>query len=445
MIDVERVGQSRWEAVVDEVELEVGEVCGHVHSLHGRLVRLVERVLVESLWSQPGVRSPEHWLCWQAGISPAVARRVVAAARRRGELPATMAAFEAGELSLDQVSPIVERVPGWADEQVCALAKKCTVSQIRAAVGRYRFDHDADAPPTQGESGPTFDDHSGGERPRSDGDVVTGDQPAEPVDPWASVSVGDPARTWLRWSQLGDGTWQLSARLDVDDGLVVDAALREVRDALFADLGRSATGPETLVELAQRSLGSVDERSRRDRYRVHVTLDETHGLVDPFGFSLPGWLRDLICCDSSMAVTWTRQGRPIAQGSTADSIPAATRRYVLARDQQCRVPGCGARRRLDVHHVIHRSDGGTNDPCNLIAICPAHHRMHHRGRLGIRGDADTPGGLFFTDHRGREIGTNRLIRPPTGPPPRPAGSYRHPIGEPLHTRWITFHQPRHAR
>lgn len=142
-----------------------------------------------------------------------------------------------------------------------------------------------------------------------------------------------------------------------------------------------------------------------------------------------------------MAVTWTRHGTPIAQGSTTDTIPAATRRHVLARDHGCRVPGCGTTKRLDVHHVIHRADHGTNDPANLVAICPTHHRMHHRGRLGITGNAEVPDELEFTDGNGRPIATNRLIRPPTGPPPPPTSTYRHPLGERLDLRWIYFHPP----
>jgi hypothetical protein len=194
-----------------------------------------------------------------------------------------------------------------------------------------------------------------------------------------------------------------------------------------------------LAEMARRSLDTVPDRSRRDRYRVHVTLDERHQLLDPLGHTLPAWLRDLITCDATIAVTWTRNGTPIAQGATTDTIPAATRRHVLTRDGGCRVPGCGRRTRLDLHHIVHRHHGGTNDTWNLIALCPHHHRMHHRGHLGITGNADDPDGITFTDTHGRPIATNRLIRPPTGPPP--TGTYTHPLGERLHLRWVHFNPP----
>jgi hypothetical protein len=65
-------------------------------------------------------------------------------------------------------------------------------------------------------------------------------------------------------------------------------------------------------------------------------------------------------------------------------IVPAVRRAVLARDQhRCRVPGCTHATFLDIHHVIPRSEGGSNDPENVITICGAHHRATHRGELVI--------------------------------------------------------------
>jgi len=34
-------------------------------------------------------------------------------------------------------------------------------------------------------------------------------------------------------------------------------------------------------------------------------------------------------------------------------------------------------RKLQVHHIKHRINGGTHDPENLITICPAHHYVIH--------------------------------------------------------------------
>jgi len=48
-----------------------------------------------------------------------------------------------------------------------------------------------------------------------------------------------------------------------------------------------------------------------------------------------------------------------------------------------------------------------------VALCSAHHRLHHRGLLGISGNADDPDGLEFTDHAGRRLtGCGRPAPPP---------------------------------
>jgi hypothetical protein len=67
--------------------------------------------------------------------------------------------------------------------------------------------------------------------------------------------------------------------------------------------------------------------------------------------------------------------------------------------------------------------------------------LHHRGKLGITGNADDPHGLTFTDAHGRVMKPAAVARPPTGPPPQPTGRYQHPLGERLQMQWVTFNPP----
>jgi hypothetical protein len=105
------------------------------------------------------------------------------------------------------------------------------------------------------------------------------------------------------------------------------------------------------------------------------------------------------------------------------------------------VPGCRARY-VQLHHVVHWEDGGLTETWNLICLCPVHHRMHHRGLLGIHGsDADDPNGITFTDRYGRELPGVAPPTPPDGPPPPPPRTYEHPTGERLpNLDWIYFNQ-----
>ncbi len=85
------------------------------------------------------------------------------------------------------------------------------------------------------------------------------------------------------------------------------------------------------------------------------------------------------------------------------TIPPAVRRAVLLRDQQrCRVPGCKNATFLDLHHIELRSEGGRNDPDNLIAVCSVHHRAAHRGQLIIEMGGDE--GVRFSHADGSAYG-----------------------------------------
>lgn len=62
-----------------------------------------------------------------------------------------------------------------------------------------------------------------------------------------------------------------------------------------------------------------------------------------------------------------------------------TKAYVLHRDgYQCQK--CKTKKgKLHVHHIVFRSNGGTDSPENLIVLCPACHNKVHAGEFEIKG------------------------------------------------------------
>lgn len=48
---------------------------------------------------------------------------------------------------------------------------------------------------------------------------------------------------------------------------------------------------------------------------------------------------------------------------------------------RCAVPTCRQILLLDLHHIWQVSDGGGDEPENLIALCPTCHAMYHRGTI----------------------------------------------------------------
>jgi len=63
--------------------------------------------------------------------------------------------------------------------------------------------------------------------------------------------------------------------------------------------------------------------------------------------------------------------------------PAANIHIVNLRDKgECQNIGedgkkCKSRDFTEIHHIIHRSKGGTHDPSNLITLCGGHHKALH--------------------------------------------------------------------
>lgn len=52
------------------------------------------------------------------------------------------------------------------------------------------------------------------------------------------------------------------------------------------------------------------------------------------------------------------------------------RAAILERDSY-RCQSCGLRKELDVHHIIPRGRGGSDNPDNLITLCRrCHHNIH---------------------------------------------------------------------
>jgi 5-methylcytosine-specific restriction endonuclease McrA len=65
-------------------------------------------------------------------------------------------------------------------------------------------------------------------------------------------------------------------------------------------------------------------------------------------------------------------------------IPTATRSAVLERDLfQCQVCGTGGENRLQIHHVVFRSQGGTHAASNLVTLCFRCHRLVHLSVVAV--------------------------------------------------------------
>ena len=77
------------------------------------------------------------------------------------------------------------------------------------------------------------------------------------------------------------------------------------------------------------------------------------------------------------------------------AMPRRAGDRVYVRDGwRCTAPGCSSRRNLEDHHVVYRSQGGSNALSNRTCLCRFHHQRGEHGDLAsCRGEA--PLGLHW--------------------------------------------------
>ena len=202
-----------------------------------------------------GSFSPAHWLAWKAGLSGPTPPTNRLGCRRRRELSVTFAAFDAGELSLDQVAPIAAKAPRWADARVVRVRPVGDRHAVAAGDALVRF------PP----------------RPRPEDD---------PAATGPAACCGRSGRVVSMWHR-DDGRWELRGELDAEHGAVVGHRLARGPRRPVPTRQLRASKVDALVEIANRSLDSIDDVGRRDRYRVHVHLDVDNAIVDGWATGSP--------------------------------------------------------------------------------------------------------------------------------------------------------------
>src|SRR2546423_12531307 len=81
-----------------------------------------------------------------------------------------------------------------------------------------------------------------------------------------------------------------------------------------------------------------------------------------------------------------RRTRPsknkLAKPRERERLPMETKIVLLTESgHRCAVPCCRNILALDMHHIWQVSAGGSDDPSNLIALCPTDHALYHRGSI----------------------------------------------------------------
>jgi hypothetical protein len=217
------------------------------------------------------------------------------------------------------------------------------------------------------------------------------------------------------WPSLDQSVGFIHAQLGGHEWQIVNRALDERADQFPADArlsSRDQRRADALVAIAQDWLdgGTRPRTSAGPVVTVMIDADEAAATDCEAGVALTAGPRigpdtlDRILCEGSVEIIIDAgSGRPLAVGPTSRVVPPKVRRFVVNRDGGCTIDGCSSRYRLEVHHMIPRSQHGTHDQENLTTLCWWHHQVAVHGR-GHQIDLDSP------LHR-------RRIVPSTGDPP----------------------------
>jgi hypothetical protein len=349
------------------------------------------------LHRQLGYPSPRKYAMEALGFSATRAGDLLRLADRLEELPRIRESVVRGELGYTKAREIVKVASPRTEDAWLAEAEHSTRRELERKVARTRQEAQArrrrraiaggtaqgsllDRAANSADGIPSTAARAASGRGPAAGPPPTPDAGVQPA-----VAPSSPAATLDA----------LLAEVPVQVGLRMTVEQRARYEALWQKLG-ATPNPEDLLEamaglVAERrthgrvSCGNeafcadVAPRGAMPPVQIHVHLCPECGAMEAGGRRVARADRERLRCDAAIATPGERNSTTIAP---------RVRREVVARDRhRCRTPGCHHTRFLEVHHVVPRERGGTNDPANLVTLCSACHRLwHERGRPGWWGE-----------------------------------------------------------
>ena len=355
------------------IEEEFSEVRRAREQLEVVELGLLAEIERRGLHALDGHLSAASWLASAHKASWGSARAQVATARALEEMPATLGALKAGDISMSAGRMLVsarETNPeafAVSESLLTEAARTHSIIDLRRALGYWR------------------------QRAELENQVSGEEALRERRRLHASVTFG--------------GMVRLDGDLDPETGETLLAALGAVQDA--ESRGRTEEDVRTPAQRRCDALGEVarqflDKGDRPtvagERPHLTVTVDASVLAVerapigprvqvcelDNVGPVSPETALRLSCDSSVMRVVMSGESQPLDVGRRTPVVPASIRRAVIVRDGRCRSPGCDRPHTwCDAHHIVHWARGGPTSTSNLLLLCRRHHRLIH-GPSGFR-------------------------------------------------------------
>jgi hypothetical protein len=362
----------------DLTALTSGEVEDHtvltaevLRLAEGAHVGALDRLDVTGAHSASGARTAAHFAAWKGHLSLPRARSLVRCARRLRAMPATEAAFRAGQLTPDHVRLLAHarsKAPDdFADDEahLADLASTLLFSSFERIIAYWVQRHDPDGAERDAEA--LFDQRRVDCSETFEGVVVL-DALLDPV------TGGIVARELARLErELFEADWaEARERLGTQPGVTDLRRTPKQRraDALRTMAERSAAKPADATEARVLLQVLVGHES------VERLCELSNGRV-----VAPGQLLPILAKADVERIVFDGPSKVIDVGVRRRFFRGATRTAVLVRDRGCAHPSC--EKPLDeceVDHVVPHSRGGATVQDNGEGKCDFHN-VHKADRM----------------------------------------------------------------
>ncbi len=322
--------QHDWQ-VVDRALRTIAQRRAGLEAEEARWLRKAEAL---QIWKQLSMVSAQDYMERVLGYAPRTAKDRLRVARALGALPRLSAALASGELAYSAVRELTRVAIGETEAEWLDRARGRNLREVEELVADHRL----------------------------------GDRPDDPRDP--------SARTHVVRLELSADTFAL---------------LRQARQVLDDEHGTSLSEDQLVAQLCHAVLDGTapGAPTGRAKFQVALTVCERcqQGWQHGAGAKVPigAAAVERAMCDAQHIGSIDED----VPARAYQDIPPSVARFVWHRDAgRCRVPGCRSSRGLELHHLVHRADGGGHDASNIALLCSACHLSHHAGTLQITGTAN---------------------------------------------------------
>ncbi|MEX2655176.1 MAG: DUF222 domain-containing protein [Acidimicrobiia bacterium] len=340
---------------IDSLERDFAEVTAAISRLDGMRLRLLRELDVAQAATVDGARTMTDWVAGRFDLEPAAARSLLTLARASD--PALEAALDDGRITTDRARAVVALRAAGAGERAVDKSWGQDLTGVRRMAAQHR---------------------------RIDGRQESD----EFADRYLHIQPS-----------LDDTRWKLWGQLTGIDGRILDKAIHTAIDALPHNSETTAAQDRAdgLVSVASEWL-SGEVGGHDISAEIFIDADLAAATEGQAGASIVGGTRigprtlEEILCSGNCRINFTDTFGNVSTSPSSRTIPAAVRNRVLQRDgHRCVIAGCNSRTRLQPHHLVPYSQGGSHHPDNLVTLCWYHHHVvvHQQGR---KIDPDSPPG-----------------------------------------------------